>query len=129
MGKELTPFGINTLLVEPGYFRTHFLGNKETFNRRTSSPYKTGPVQDAFNFLLKYDNKQPGDPDKAAERIFELVTDSGMAKGKTLTWGQGGFQRTPLGKDAAEPLKAKGEEFIKTAETYMELACATAHDD
>ncbi|KAE8353381.1 putative short chain oxidoreductase/dehydrogenase [Aspergillus coremiiformis] len=82
LSQELVPFGIRVLMVEPGPFRTNFLGRGAVSYQGPSDSYRDGPVQKIVQHLENEHGTQPGDPVKAAERIFEVVLGVGMAAGK-----------------------------------------------
>ncbi|KAF4971199.1 hypothetical protein FSARC_1921 [Fusarium sarcochroum] len=94
LAKETKEFDINILLVEPGAFRTNFLHAAVSNTISNENPYHGSVVEAA---LKKYDaaaGKQPGDPQKAVNIIFNVATgegEGGDLKGKIL--------RLPLGKD------------------------------
>lgn len=76
--EEVSPFGIRVHLIEPGYFRTNLighLGSGGTFHSQRIDAYP-----DYNKGFASYDGKQPGDPDKGAQRIYELATLTGFAK-------------------------------------------------
>lgn len=69
---EVKPLGIHVTIVEPGAFRTEFAG---TSNMRPENPiddYKPviEPIQ---QYLYGNDGKQPGDPQKAALAMIEVI--------------------------------------------------------
>lgn len=125
MGAELAPFGINVIVVQPGLFRTDFLSLSVP---EPSEPYRTGIVADSLKFYQELNGKQPGDPLKACDRIFELVTATGLAEGKALKWGQGGFMRVPIGADTLKAYKNRIRMFEENAAKWEQLATETAID-
>ena len=65
--------------------------------------------------------QQPGDPAKAAARIFEAVSGQGMAghlKGKVL--------RMPLGDDCVERFEVKIKSMGEDLENVTEVAGSTS---
>ncbi len=70
---EIAPFGIRTMLVEPGFFRTELLTNDSTTYARPSiDDYaeRTREIVAAWNSM---DGKQGGDPAKLAEALVQLA--------------------------------------------------------
>jgi hypothetical protein len=63
--------------------------------------------------------KQPGDPRKAAQRIFEIVHGEGMAKGKK--WPK----RLPLGSDALAGIREKCKETLGLCEEWEDVIKST----
>ncbi|RAH71914.1 putative short chain oxidoreductase/dehydrogenase [Aspergillus aculeatinus CBS 121060] len=98
---ELSPFGIRVLLVEPGAFRTNFLGQNAVSYQPPSDPYLGTAVEKTQQYLHSENGKQPGDPEKAAERIYEVVMGEGMAKDKKQ------YLRLVLGNKAYENARLK----------------------
>jgi len=74
---EVEPFGIHTIVVNPGFFRTELL-TKESMNFASPSidDYNERRLQQ-MQFWKGYNGQQSGDPEKLAEA---LVTISGMQK-------------------------------------------------
>jgi NAD(P)-dependent dehydrogenase (short-subunit alcohol dehydrogenase family) len=73
LGAELEPLGIHVTIVEPGPFRTEFLGTSGVKSDHQIADYaetagKTREYFDAQN------GKQPGDPQKAVEAIVAAVS-------------------------------------------------------
>src|SRR6186713_1567185 len=70
---EIAPFGIRTMLVEPGFFRTELLSNDSTtYAQPTVDGYaeRTKEIVAAWKSM---DGKQGGDPAKLAEAIVRLA--------------------------------------------------------
>lgn len=69
---EVAPLGIKVTIVEPGPFRTDFIGRSLD---RVESPMDAyqDTVGNFLNFLNNIEGKQPGDPQKAAEAIIKVV--------------------------------------------------------
>jgi NAD(P)-dependent dehydrogenase (short-subunit alcohol dehydrogenase family) len=99
LAMQLAPFNIRVLLVEPGFFRTNWLqGSYATPQKKMTKAYTDGPV-DAF--LKKYPTlhgKQPGDPEKAAKIIVDVVTGVGVGADEEVKK----CLRLPLGNDAMQ---------------------------
>ena len=109
--RELVDYNIDVLLVEPGAFRTNFLGAFKTNSQANLQHYK--PAQAAFKKFEEAAGKQPGDPVKAAAAIVEVVSGQGAAghlKGK--------LHRLPLGPDCLGRMEAK----LKSVSDDMEAS-------
>jgi NAD(P)-dependent dehydrogenase (short-subunit alcohol dehydrogenase family) len=70
--QELKPMGIHVMVVEPGPFRTDFLGRSGKEAERRIADYETtvGVTRDYFKTQA---GKQPGDPQRAVEAIVQAV--------------------------------------------------------
>jgi len=120
---ELASFGIRVLLFEPGRFRTNF-GKGGVFavsgEHGFGEAYKGTAVQHVFN-MLRSSPPAPGDPDAAAQRIYELVTGSGMAEGD----GVKDLARITLGSDAVEGLEKTGTAWVELAGKIGDISRST----
>lgn len=111
LAQEVAPFGIKTMIVEPGAFRTDFAGDA----------LKHMPKIDAYDaivggtrdFAKGMDGTQEGDPKKAAEAIEKAL----LADRTPL--------RLQLGKDAVDAVKTHGEQLLSDLETWRVVAEAT----
>lgn len=70
---ELAPLGIGVTIVEPGPFRTDFLGSSLAAAARVLPDYKDTAGQTRAGNVQRH-GKQPGDPARAAEAIVQAVT-------------------------------------------------------
>lgn len=93
LAKELAPFGVRVMIVEPGAFRTALFGAR----------FRSMPALDAYAptvgpvraFVNDSDAAQPGDPAKAAVAIVDAVHGADVPL------------RLPLGDDAVDGIRAK----------------------
>lgn len=69
---EVEPFGIKVTLVEPGPFRTEFIGRSLDRVETPMAEYEP-TVGNFLNFLNQIEGQQPGDPVKAANAIIHVV--------------------------------------------------------
>ncbi|KAK0633845.1 hypothetical protein B0T14DRAFT_420008 [Immersiella caudata] len=104
---EVAPFGIRTLLVEPGRFRTGFLSSAGNLAVVES---KVGDYREEYERFLKQiaaeDGRQPGDVVQGVRVVVDLVRGEGVAQGR---YGDALF-RLPLGSDCLETIREKCED-------------------
>ncbi|CAI6093117.1 unnamed protein product [Clonostachys chloroleuca] len=113
LSREISEFGISTLIIEPGAFRTNFLHAMEVDENSIPEVYQGTAVDQVLNKFKAAAGNQIGDPLKAAERMFEVIMGEGQGgslKGKIL--------RLVLGKDAYSRITAK----IKKQQSDLEVA-------
>lgn len=114
---ELKPFGIQTMIVEPGAFRTDF------FNEKTSFTFSDVEIDDYsqqrdimhHNFVSR-DQKQPGNPVKLAKALMTTVNDSNPPL------------RLLAGKYAAESIEQYLKERRSEVEAWREVSRSTDFD-
>ena len=114
---EIAPFGIRTMLVEPGFFRTELLTNDSTtYAQPTINDYadRTREIVAAWKSM---DGKQGGDPAKLAEAIVKLAA---LKEPPTRFAG---------GADAVQTVEAKANALLAQAQAHRELSSALAHDN
>ncbi|MGM4992590.1 oxidoreductase [Tardiphaga sp. 841_E9_N1_2] len=70
LADELKPFGIRVLIVEPGPFRTDFLGRSITIAAGEMPEYAASSRR---HYRETNDGSQAGDPDKAVAMILKAV--------------------------------------------------------
>ncbi|KAJ3542636.1 hypothetical protein NM208_g3997 [Fusarium decemcellulare] len=115
LAQEVKTFGIRVLIVEPGSFRTNFLAGGAMQIAGPSEPYKSPhPVGLSLQSEHEKNGKQPGDPVKAVQVIYNVVT------GKTR--GLGEILRLPLGSDCWEAGMKHNESVRKDFEACKEMA-------
>ena len=71
LSEELTPFGVHTIVVEPGPFRTGF--RTKSMQAAPKIPDYRQSFESTWSALADNDGKQPGDPALAAEAIMALT--------------------------------------------------------
>lgn len=79
LSAELAPLGVHVMVVEPGPFRTEFLGRSGVEARQRISDYEptAGKTREYF---ATQSGKQPGDPQRAVEAIVAAVSDPNPPK-------------------------------------------------
>jgi NAD(P)-dependent dehydrogenase (short-subunit alcohol dehydrogenase family) len=69
---EVEPFGINTIIVNPGFFRTELLTEESTnFATHSIDDYNERRVQQ-MQFWKGYNGQQTGDPSKLAKALIKI---------------------------------------------------------
>ncbi len=114
---EVAPFGIRTMLVEPGFFRTDLLTPESTSYAQPSiDDYieRTKQTVTAWNAM---NGQQGGDPAKLATALVQLVS----SDEPPLRWA--------AGADAVTAFENKAQTLIKQADAYRELSSSLAHDN
>jgi NAD(P)-dependent dehydrogenase (short-subunit alcohol dehydrogenase family) len=93
---ELTPFAVKVTLVQPGPFRTDFIGRSLHRTARQSDAY-AATVGRFAALLEKMHGRQPGDPSRAAEAILRMVAAGAAPSRLTL-----GAYATKKARETAE---------------------------
>jgi NAD(P)-dependent dehydrogenase (short-subunit alcohol dehydrogenase family) len=114
---EVAPFGIRTLLVEPGFFRTDLLTPESTdFAESTIEDYAQR-TKDTVAQWQSMNGKQGGDPAKLANALLQLA-----GHNKTpLRW--------PAGADAIGTFEQKAESLVADADANRDLSSHLSYDD
>ncbi|KAL9091957.1 MAG: hypothetical protein Q9159_001102 [Coniocarpon cinnabarinum] len=119
---ELADFGIRVHLFELGRFETNF-GNAISLPVESgfSAPYRGTAVDKTLTYLR---NMGPanGDPQKAAERIYEVVTQTGMATDEKVK----GKTRVVLGPEAQARMVNTGKSWQELGESMADFAASTS---
>jgi NAD(P)-dependent dehydrogenase (short-subunit alcohol dehydrogenase family) len=113
---EVAPYGIRTMLVEPGFFRTDLLTPGSTsYAEPAIDDYaeRTSQTVTAWNAM---NGRQGGDPAKLATALIRLVG----SDEPPLRWA--------AGADAVGALEDKARTLLKQADAYRELSSALSHD-
>jgi NAD(P)-dependent dehydrogenase (short-subunit alcohol dehydrogenase family) len=117
LAPEIAPFGIRTMLVEPGFFRTELLSNDSTtYAKPTIDDYakQTREIVAAWSSM---DGKQGGDPAKLADTLVHLA---GLKEPPA---------RFAAGADAVQTFEAKANVLLTQANAYRELSSSLAYED
>ena len=114
---EVAPFGIRTMLVEPGFFRTDLLTPESTSYATPAIEDYRERTEQTVTAWQDMNGRQGGDPAKLAAALIQLV---GSVE-PPLRWA--------AGADAVGVLEAKAQTLLKQADAYRELSSSLAHDD
>src|SRR3984893_15106743 len=115
LARELKPFGVHVMLVEPGGFRTNFAGGSMRWSEAVS-PADADTVGKIRQFMSSYHGTQAGDPAKAAAAIIRAV----LAEEPPL--------RLALGPDAVDVVRNKLASFSENLDACLDVWSATDFD-
>jgi len=114
---EIEPFGIDTITVNPGFFRTELLTEESTnFAERTIEDYNERRAKQ-MEFWKGYNGQQSGDPAKLA---LALITISSQAKPP---------RRFIAGADAVATAEQVTATLQRQTDAYRELSSSLAYDN
>ena len=117
VASEIAPFGIKTMLVEPGFFRTELLTPQSTRYAEPSIVDYADRSAATVEAWRGMDGKQSGDPAKLAEALVQLAA---LEEPPT---------RFAAGADAVELFEAKAATLLAQADAHRERSASLAHDD
>jgi NAD(P)-dependent dehydrogenase (short-subunit alcohol dehydrogenase family) len=117
LAPEVAPYGIRTMLVVPGFFRTDLLTTESTSYAEPSIADYTERTRQTVAAWSGMNGRQGGDPAKLAKALIRLVG-SGEPP---LRWA--------AGADAVGVLEQKAKTLLEQADAYRELSSSLAHDD
>ncbi|KAI1380531.1 NAD(P)-binding protein [Hypoxylon crocopeplum] len=121
LARETESFGIKTLLIEPGRFRTMLLSPGNLHGVSSNIPDYVEASKAHIDGLAKEDRTQPGDTQKAVKIIVDLVRREGCAAGKEVPF------RFPLGADCYNVIKEKCEETLRLLHDWDSVINSTDH--
>jgi NAD(P)-dependent dehydrogenase (short-subunit alcohol dehydrogenase family) len=117
LAPEVAPFGIKTMLVEPGFFRTELLSPQSTQYAEPSIEDYAERTTATVQAWRGMDGRQGGDPVKLATALVDLAA----------------LENPPVrfaaGADAVATFEQKASELLAQADAHRELSTSLAHDD
>lgn len=116
LAQDVAQHGIRVTAVAPGQFRTGFLDVAQKRQQEPESAQGNSPVDAAVNRLRELSGNQPGDPDKAAEALLEIVRSPASPL------------HLLLGTDALERYARKVGEVADEASAWERLSRSTDFD-
>jgi NAD(P)-dependent dehydrogenase (short-subunit alcohol dehydrogenase family) len=72
LAAEVAPLGIRVTIIEPGPFRTDFLGRSGVLAKTRIADYD-GTAANMRKYFAENDGKQPGDPARAVRAMMQVV--------------------------------------------------------
>jgi NAD(P)-dependent dehydrogenase (short-subunit alcohol dehydrogenase family) len=117
MQPEVEPFGINTITVNPGFFRTELLTEESTnFAERTIEDYDERRAKQ-MEFWRSYNGQQSGDPAKLAEALIRISGQENPPR------------RFIAGADAVGTAEQVAATLRQQTDAYRKLSSSLAYDD
>lgn len=114
---EVSQFGIQTMIVNPGSFRTQLLTKESTtYASHSIDDYNERRMQQE-QFWTSRDGKQAGDPAKLARALIELASQDELPR------------RFLAGADAVATAEGKVAELREQIDAYRKLSSSLAFED
>ena len=114
---EIAPFGIRTMLVEPGFFRTELLTLDSTTYAQPSIDDYAERTRQTVAAWSGMNGKQGGDPAKLADALVKLA----------------GLEEPPArfaaGADAVQTFEAKAKALLAQADAHRILSSSLSYGD
>jgi NAD(P)-dependent dehydrogenase (short-subunit alcohol dehydrogenase family) len=114
---EVAPFGIRTMLVEPGFFRTELLTPESTNYAASSIEDYAERTEQTVAAWHAMNGKQGGDPAKLADALVLLVRQEPPPC------------RFAAGADAVATVERKAKDLLAQVDAHRELSSDLAYDD
>ena len=117
LAPEVAPFGIRTMLVEPGFFRTELLTPQSTQYAEPSIEDYAERTNQTIEAWRDMDGKQGGDPAKLADALVRLAALEDPPA------------RFAAGADAVATFEKKANELLAQADAHRQLSTGLAYSD
>ena len=117
LAPEVAPFGIRTMLVEPGFFRTELLTPESTKYAESSIADYAERTEQTVTAWKSINGQQGGDPAKLAEALVRLAAREDPPL------------RFPAGADAVTTFENRAKLLLEQADANRELSSNLDHDD
>lgn len=117
LAQEVASFGIRVTIVEPGPFRTQFLGTSMKTAAQQIEAYQKTTVGQTYRYMERMNGKQEGDPVKGAQAIVDYV------------YGDNKALRLPLGKAPVVAIRAKLAQVEEDLKANESIALSTVYSD
>jgi NAD(P)-dependent dehydrogenase (short-subunit alcohol dehydrogenase family) len=114
---EVAPFGIRTMLVEPGFFRTELLTEESTNYPEPSIDDYAEKTRQTVTAWKGMNGLQGGDPAKLAKALVQLASQDEPP----LRWA--------AGADAIVTFEQKANALLAQANAYRELSSSLGFDE
>ena len=116
LAPEVAPFGIRTMAVEPGFFRTDLLTPESTSYAESSIDDYTERTKQTVEAWNGMNGRQGGDPAKLATALIQLAT----SEEPPVRW--------VAGADAVAGVEQKANDLLAQVDAHRDLSSALSHD-
>jgi NAD(P)-dependent dehydrogenase (short-subunit alcohol dehydrogenase family) len=116
LAPEVAPYGIATMLVEPGFFRTDLLTPESTNYAQSAIADYTERTEQTVTAWQGMNGQQGGDPAKLADALIGLVT----AEEPPARW--------VAGADAVAAAEGKAQQLLAQVDAHRALSSSLSHD-
>jgi NAD(P)-dependent dehydrogenase (short-subunit alcohol dehydrogenase family) len=117
LAPEVAPFGIRTMLVEPGFFRTDLLEDASTTWPEPSIDDYAERTRQTVVAWQGMSGKQGGDPAKLANALVQLASQDDPPR------------RWVAGADAVGAIEQKARTLLADVDMHRDLSTSLGHDD
>ena len=117
LAPEVAPFGIRTMLVEPGFFRTELLTPESTQYANSSIQDYAERTEQTVAAWKSMNGRQGGDPAKLADALVRLAGRDEQPL------------RFPAGADAVNTFEQRAKDLLGQADANRDLSSDLAHND
>jgi NAD(P)-dependent dehydrogenase (short-subunit alcohol dehydrogenase family) len=117
LAPEVAPFGIQTMLVEPGFFRTELLTPESTKYAESLIADYAERTEQTVTAWMSMNGRQGGDPAKLADALVHLAALDEPPL------------RFPAGADAVTTFENRAKLLLELADANRELSSHLDHDD
>jgi NAD(P)-dependent dehydrogenase (short-subunit alcohol dehydrogenase family) len=117
LAPEVAPFGVRTMVVEPGFFRTDLLTPESTSYAQPSIEDYAERTRQTVAAWTGMNGRQGGDPAKLAHALIGLAT----SEQPPVRW--------VAGADAVAGVEQKAKDLLAQVDAHRGLSSSLAHDD
>jgi NAD(P)-dependent dehydrogenase (short-subunit alcohol dehydrogenase family) len=117
LAPEVAPFGIRTMLVEPGFFRTELLSPESTNYAQPSIDDYAERTNQTVAAWKAMNGQQGGDPAKLATALVQLASQDEPPR------------RWVAGADAIATVEQKAKDLLAQVDAYRDLSSSLAYSD
>jgi NAD(P)-dependent dehydrogenase (short-subunit alcohol dehydrogenase family) len=117
LAPEVAPYGIHTMVVEPGFFRTDLLTPESTSYAQPSIADYAERTEQTVTAWNGMNGQQGGDPAKLAQALIGLAT----SDQPPVRW--------VAGADAVAGVEQKAKDLLAQVDAHRGLSSNLAHDD